>query len=100
MAYSVGVFWLLKAVSLGFKWARTVLTNVLILAMFLYPLMVFQPIKTNLIQITLLATQYVLQIYSIVLLYNKEFTEWLNSLPVMKPRHSCMKFSSLFLPVI
>ncbi len=78
--YSAVALWLIKEMSICLKWARTVLTAVLILAMIIYPLIVFQQLKVNMLQTVLLVIQYALQVYAIVLLYKKECTEWFNSL--------------------
>lgn len=80
VVYSAASLWLIKEMSICLKWARTVLAAVLILAMIVYPLTVFQELKTNLLQIALLVIQYALQIYAIMLLYKEECTEWFNSI--------------------
>lgn len=80
VAYSAIALWLIKEMSICLKWARTVLAAVLILTMIVYPLIVFQELKTNLLQIALLVIQYALQVYAIFLLYKEECTAWFNSI--------------------
>ena len=78
--YSAAALWLIKEMSICLKWARTVLTAVMIVAMIAYPLIVFQQLKTDMLQVVLLVIQYALQVYAIILLYKKECTEWFNSI--------------------
>lgn len=78
--YSAVAIWLIKEMSICLKWARTVLTAVLIIVMIAYPLIVFQQPGTNLLSTALLVIQYALQVYAIILLYKEECTEWFNSM--------------------
>ncbi len=78
--YSAAALWFIKEMSICLKWARAVLTAVIIIVMIIYPVIVFRELKTNMLQIVLLVIQYALQIYAIMLLYKKECTEWFNSI--------------------
>ena len=78
--YSAVALWLIKEMSICLKWARTVLTAVIIVAMIAYPFIVFHQLKTDMLQVVLLIIQYGLQVYAIILLYKKECTEWFNSI--------------------
>lgn len=80
VAYSAITLWLIKEMSICLKWARTVLSVVIVLSMIVYPLFVFSIVKTNLLLAALLVLQYALQIYAIVLLYKEECTAWFNSI--------------------
>ena len=78
--YTALCLWLIKEMSIVKKWARTVLTAVLIITMVSYPVVVLAELKTSLFQIVLLVMQYALEIYALVLLYKPECTTWFNSI--------------------
>ena len=75
---------LVKQMSNDKKWARTALLILYILAMIVYPIAMAEQIKASMLVAALLFIQVALVIYALVLLYNKECTEWFNSLPAMR----------------
>ena len=75
---------LVKQMSNDRKWARTAILVLYILAMVAYPVVLSEQIKASMLIAALLFIQAALVIYALVLLYNKECTEWFNSLPATK----------------
>lgn len=75
---------LVKQMSLCRKWARTATLILFVLAMVAYPVIMRDEIKVSMLVGAMFVIQAALAIYAMVLLYNKECTEWFNSLPVAK----------------
>ncbi len=72
---------LVKQMSSDRKWARTAILVLYILAMIAYPVVMSEQIRASMLVAALLFIQAALVIYALVLLYNKECTEWFNSMP-------------------
>ncbi len=81
IVFSILVVVMARQMSLCQKWARTATLILYVLALMAYPMIMHNEVKASMLVGAMFVIQAALAIYALVLLYNKECTEWFNSLP-------------------
>jgi hypothetical protein len=72
------MFWLIKMIGQGKKWARVVLLVLIVLGILVYPLTLMAIFKSNLLLGVLSIFQALLQIVALVFLFSPASTQWFN----------------------
>lgn len=72
------MFWLIKMIGQGKKWARVVLLVLFVLGILVYPLTLMAIFKSNLLLGVLSVFQALLQIVALVYLFSPASTQWFN----------------------
>jgi hypothetical protein len=72
------IFWLIKMIGQGKKWARVVLLVLFVLGILVYPWTLMALFKSNLLLGVLSVFQAVLQVVALIFLFSPASTQWFN----------------------
>lgn len=84
IVFTILIVALARQMSLCQKWARTATLILYVLAIIAYPVIMHNEVRSSMLVGAMFVIEAALAIYALVLLYNKECTEWFNSLPVTR----------------